>query len=231
MKSTVCRCVPGCWAWRPGGAVRSRRFTLIELLVVIAIIAILAAMLLPALSKAREKARSATCSSNLRQISLAMLMYAQDYEEYMVSGSGYQGNSRNWQLTLDPYTSDKNVYTCPTRGRSVQSYGGAGPYGYADLYFGYAHPWRGGNKLGAISTPSQTALTHDGVHPAVDGARGAVPTLCRGFNACNTTTVTSSHFYHSGGSNMAFWDGHVNWMPWQALSVQNDNTRSVWRTN
>ena len=60
---------------------KSRGFTLIELLVVIAIIAILAAILFPVFAKAREKARQATCTSNLKQLGLAIRMYSQDYDE------------------------------------------------------------------------------------------------------------------------------------------------------
>ena len=60
---------------------RKRGFTLIELLVVIAIIAILAAILFPVFAKAREKARTASCQSNLKQLALGAMMYAQDYDE------------------------------------------------------------------------------------------------------------------------------------------------------
>jgi prepilin-type N-terminal cleavage/methylation domain-containing protein/prepilin-type processing-associated H-X9-DG protein len=104
-----------------------RGFTLIELLVVIAIIAILAAILFPVFAKAREKARQSSCLSNLKQLALGILQYAQDYDEmypmtrvgtiYWCPVSGQPAG------LLDPYIRNTQVFKCGSTASSTYCYG------------------------------------------------------------------------------------------------------------
>ncbi|MFM7320406.1 MAG: DUF1559 domain-containing protein [Armatimonadota bacterium] len=108
---------------------RNQGFTLIELLVVIAIIAILAAILFPVFAQAREKARAASCLSNIKQLTLGMAMYAQDYDETFPEwrwdqnfstswgdkGSPSPNNATTiWYYAIYPYVKNGKVYACPS---------------------------------------------------------------------------------------------------------------------
>jgi prepilin-type N-terminal cleavage/methylation domain-containing protein/prepilin-type processing-associated H-X9-DG protein len=102
-----------------------RAFTLIELLVVIAIIAILAAILFPVFAQAREKARSISCLSNIKQLTLGFIMYSQDYDETFPEWRWdlrYSGGNNNasslWFNAIYPYVKNTQIYKCPSDART-----------------------------------------------------------------------------------------------------------------
>ncbi len=141
-------------------------FTLIELLVVIAIIAILAAILFPVFAKAREKARQSSCASNVKQMGLAFLQYAQDYDETLPGvrfGTGsypqdvwpdptnHGGWTRVFFVAVAPYIKSVQIYECPSdAGSGHRWYDALGmSYGYNEYLYNsnYGH-----NKLAALSS-------------------------------------------------------------------------------
>jgi prepilin-type N-terminal cleavage/methylation domain-containing protein/prepilin-type processing-associated H-X9-DG protein len=94
----------------------SKGFTLIELLVVIAIIAILAAILFPVFAKAREKARQSSCASNEKQLALAFIQYAQDYDGHFAMGIDWNTSGPNWPQAINPYMKNNQIIVCPSDG-------------------------------------------------------------------------------------------------------------------
>jgi prepilin-type N-terminal cleavage/methylation domain-containing protein len=157
-------------------------FTLIELLVVIAIIAVLAALLFPVFAQAREKARQASCASNMRQMSLAVVMYLQDYDErFPLAASATPTGFLNWHHFVDPYVKNKQIWVCPSTdlvlrnvyGELVCHYGFNAYYlnegvAVANIFTLNNAP---GVALAAVTEPSRTVLLTDargiaGLQPA-----------------------------------------------------------------
>ncbi len=152
-----------------------RGFTLIELLVVIAIIAILAAILFPVFARAREKARQSSCLSNVKQLGLGLLMYAQDYDERMAYYYRYYPPGSTvlywWGDLLQPYVKNYQILECPS---GSWGYTYARPSGLPDPLVcsyampnmtidinGVAIPGISGNSMAILVEPANTILLVD----------------------------------------------------------------------
>ncbi len=209
-----------------------RGFTLIELLVVIAIIAILAAILFPVFAKARDKALTASCLSNLKQTGLAMLMYNTDYDETMIPACIiYPGvGNRYWRDIIEPYAKNFQLRDCPACGLKYQGPGQGGPYGsgsYAINFVSYGAK----SEAGSAHTPPASNCGWGGRYWTISTAQVDHPgntiwcfDYFNGYAVCSTSgdvpTIADALAFHpahepgrrhNGARNWLFVDGHAKW--------------------
>lgn len=203
-----------------------RGFTLIELLVVIAIIALLAAILFPVFARARESARKSSCQSNLKQIGLAWMQYAQDYDDKVMPGGAFPAKSEAWygeydasgNVTaktsyLEPYMKADQVYACPSFVNDAAAYWRSSflGYGYNRNLFGVMSntfsPYSE-RTISSFERPSETVTFSDTARLNTSGNIEWTQWI---YPAQPSLTQNWAHFHgrHNGTGNVLFIDGHV----------------------
>lgn len=199
---------------------RRKGFTLIELLVVIAIIAILAAILFPVFARAREKARQTSCLSNIKQITLGALMYAQDYDESVPESLDSQ-QARYWYQVIMPYVMNEQVFVCPSTtstslGWNSFNYGVVNQTsGYRGSTRSFTHP--DGHTVSGRSTPIRMAeVTRPSETAYVSDAQNFVTDVQFWTHGGSPYDDHGGAWYyvdgrHNGGANVGFYDGHAKW--------------------
>lgn len=198
-----------------------RGFTLIELLVVIAIIAILAAILFPVFARARENARRASCSSNMKQIGLGLMQYSQDYDELQPMGAAnsWTGDQLTWRQLVQPYVKSVQLFKCPSN-----SANGTDPAraGYPQVSANY-----GGNgrilkdneayALSAIQNVSQKIVVGE-ITPTYGDFTFGSPSWVPGDPYDSWKWENMTFAGHLSTMNCLFADGHVKSMrPMQTM--------------
>lgn len=213
---------------------RRAAFTLIEILVVIAIISLLAAILFPVFGRARENARRSSCASNFRQIGLATVQYAQDYDETMPLFSyagfgGYDGlDGARWADMIYPYVKSTQVFDCPSGTKSLATDASGQFYDINTYSYGFVTPSNAepvgvaGRKLAEIEETSTTLMfvedgrqdlganaeTQGRLIPSLSDTLESLGARLNGFRhtGCAETDFESYAF------NAAYADGHVKWV-------------------